>query len=442
MGKFLVLLGFLVAAQSGYALTAYDDASWRRELREKIMEHAPRTGPWRAPEANDLARYLVDELRYETLDAIERAGLFQARLPEAPWSGPYWPTYTGQIANRYFDYKYEITDVWKENAAYLERARGLGSDDELSAAEKYDLLVGDPEFTLTKRNVQIGARYADAEGVVEKWLGLCHGWAPASFMTPRPMNSVRVTAANGRAITFSPTDLKSLATLLWANAMGAIRFVGGRCDKREPGDEEEADCFDTNPATWHLAVVNQIGAARRSLIIDTSADYEVWNQPVTAYRYYYVNPVTRRAGYSLQNAAVERRNYWLDPYARFRSPDTSYVVNIVMVIEYKGETTPRDPPEMDADHGVTYYYDLELDERWRVIGGEWHSETHPDFLWVPLRDAKAKSEGDRQLDTGGDAHHWNGDAPVPPEWAQAIKASSARAQPLARIVDRLFELAR
>ena len=51
----------------------------------------------------------------------------------------------------------------------------------LSPAEKYDLLVGDANYGLTKQMWNAGKGYHDRYGSVESWMGYCHGWAPAAY---------------------------------------------------------------------------------------------------------------------------------------------------------------------------------------------------------------------------------------------------------------------
>ena len=55
----------------------------------------------------------------------------------------------------------------------------------LSPSEKYDLLVGDKNFTLTKAMWNEGLGYYNRNGSVERWMGICHGWAIAAYMYPR-----------------------------------------------------------------------------------------------------------------------------------------------------------------------------------------------------------------------------------------------------------------
>lgn len=427
----------------------------RREVREWVMRNAENadTGavPTIAPAENDQATNLVDRFQFDNLARMEQAGLLQAQLPESPWSDFYWPTYAGQLANRYNDPGYRGMLIWKDNAEYLTKMLGRGTQAQLSPAEKYDLLVGDRDFTLTRRMINAGAPYADEKGEVPSWFGICHGWAPASFMLPRAAHAVKAVAASGREVEFSPSDMKALASLLWANSQPRTRFVGGRCnDKnvdRGPGDREvNPDCFDTNPATWHLVAVNQLGVSKRSFVMDASAGMEVWNQPLYGYRYAYIHPVTGVATEKLADAKIRLADYSNDPYRASRSSEAVSVVKVVMTVDYISETLPtaeREDSALNDNHTVVNYsYDLELAADDRIVGGEWYSSVHPDFLWLPTPDSQARSVGDAALDRANDRGEWKAGQALPAAWRQAAKLSAQREQPLARIVQELLNRAK
>lgn len=422
--------------------------SYRAHIRTWVMAHEKQDLETIAPLDNDQAANLVDELRLTNLARMEEAKLLQAHLENGPWSGSYWPVYAGEIANRYGDEKYPADEVWKDNVTYLESVLGKGTNAELSPAEKYDMLLGDSTFTLTQKMIHAGAPYVDREGTVPTWFGICHGWAPASLMEPRPLRSVKTVAADGQELQFSPADLKALASLLWANGAGEVRFIGGRCNSttvnRDRNHREtDPDCFDTNPATWHLAIVNQIGVAKRGFVADVSPGDQVWNQPAYGYSYLYANSITGVAGHSLAEAKVRLADWHNDPFSATRSASAVYVVKINMAFEYGSETAPtqaaEDNPSLDAHANQNYVYDLELDANDEIVGGEWYSTAHPDFLWVPAKGSKASSAGDAMLDQRGDHSSWNLGAPLPKSWKAAGRYSAENEQPLARIVEQLLK---
>lgn len=403
--------------------------------------------------AQDRAEELVDTLRYRRPLEMEAAGLRKATLPVMPWPDDYWAIYQGVLGRRYADPNFPASNVWKENFDYVEENPASeimsGGDSDainlLSPSEKYDLLVGDEAWTLTKAMWREGAYYHEQSGKVELWMGICHGWAPASYMLPRPRRPVTVKAADGETdLLFYPSDIKALASLLWANANTAARFIGTRNEEKSPPKDENgrvlsASAFDNNPGTWHLSVVNQIGAAKRSLIIDATYDYEVWNQPLYGYEYSYFNPQTMRFSKTVEGAVVARSDFEKDRFARYRTSAFESVVGIAMRARYVAEVSPtqdEEPPDTEAQASVDYYYDLELDGRGAIVGGEWYLNKHPDFLWTPARAARAVTPAE-QFATGG----WSPSDAMPASWRAAAARASAQKLPLAKIVEQLIHLA-
>ncbi len=408
-------------------------------------------------QSNDLAQKLVDDLHYTDLKSMEEADLMESELAESPWSDDYWGLYLGVLGQRYADPYFPASSDWKKNHDYVttnspDKVLAKGDRraiNQLSPSEKYDALVGDSNFSLTRAMWAEGQGYYDQYGTVEKWMGICHGWAPAAYMMDRPRNAVFTRAADGTEIIFYPSDIKSLASLLWAKVMPPTRFIGGRCnDKKADLQQDEngrltsQDAFDTNPGTWHLSVVNQIGAAKRSMVMDATYDYEVWNQPVHGYSYRYVNPEKLTYVDTLEKATVALADMKNDRFSSYRSKDARSIVGIHMEVAYVVETTPShktpDSPDDDLIQKVDYYYDLELDEKQRIIGGEWYMNKHPDFLWTPDSAAKAQTRFDTHA-TG----QWVGGNKTPEHWQNAAKqASISDNSPLAVIVERLIDLSR
>lgn len=403
-------------------------------------------------EAGDRPENLVDEVRFSDLAAMDKAGLRAAMLaPEAqPWSDDYWAIYLGCLGKRYADPEFPGSGDWKENRDYVQRhpAHKIASDgrglDRLSPSEKYDLLVGDAAGTLTRAMWAEGESYAKASGEVETWMGICHGWAPASYMLPRPRKPVTLPVGGAR-LTFYPADIKALASLLWASANTVTRFIGGRCNDKNPATDAigrviSAKAFDTNPGTWHQVVVNQVGVARRSLVMDATYDYEVWNQPVAGYEYRYFNPQTMRLAANLADATVERGKYTKDRFAKYRARQAAAYAGVIMKVSYMVEIDPAqrdsDGPSDDRVNTAVYKYDLELAAGGKIIGGEWFTgKCHPDFLWTPPRNARAISPSEA-IATGA----WEAGQALPASWRAAGVDAASRGMPLAKIVEGLIRL--
>jgi hypothetical protein len=413
-------------------------------IRMAILGNTQREG--RAPILkNDDPRNLVDTLKYVHLASMDEAKLTSSSLETSPWSDDYWPLVTGSIAKRYADPHFPNSSNWAANMNYI--LKSSCSIQALSPAEKYDLLVGDSRRTLTRSLLAEGKTFYDSNGTVETWMGICHGWAQASYMISRPSRAIELLASDGRTkIPFYPADIKALASLLWAKASPPTRFIGGRCNQKNPAEDQfgriaSQECFDTNPGTWHLSLVNQIGVSKRSFIFDATYDYEVWNQPILSYEYSYFNPSTRVAAPSLNQAIVARSRFRNDLFSRHRSPNSAYIVGIVMKVVYLAETKPKphlnDSPERDRRVAVKYFYDLELDRNGVIIGGEWYQRKHPDFLWTPSKDARAYTVGDQALVRSGG---WRGNLPLPALWQKAAYETSKEGLPLASIVETMTQL--
>jgi hypothetical protein len=435
----------------------YIDA--KNDVRRALSTRGPRVRALRraveAPiEETDRPEDLVDQLKYRKLADIDAAGLRRASLAETPWSGDYWPTYAGGLGKRYADPAFPASVDWKKNYEYFQKhpvqaivASGdLEAIDRLSPSEKYDLLIGDADGALTDAMWDEGKRYYERTGKVETWMGICDGWAAASYLLRRPRRGVTVKAADGRTdLRFFPSDIKALASLLWARANVANRYIGSRSNEKNPPVDEvgrvlSPSAFDTNPGTWHLSVVNQIAVSKRSFIMDATYDYEVWNQPVHAYEYTYFNPQTLEPAPSLESAAVSRALFTKDKFRKYRSEGFASVVGVSMTVTYVVESAPTheesDEPSRDVVSSVDYRYDIELDAEGQVLGGEWYQNAHPDFLWTPPPGARALTPADRHA-----AGRWAAPAPLPEAWRRAAASVSARSLPLGRIVEQLIELA-
>jgi hypothetical protein len=429
----------------------------RDDVRSQIHDDAGSVADvalGKAPiEKHDRAQDLVDEFRYDKLSAMEDARLLKADLPETPWSDDYWGIYLGVLGNRYADPNYPASQDWKQNYDYVTQrpaekvvaSGNLGDINLLSPSEKYDLLVGDAAFSLTKAMWAEGKATYDSKGSVETWMGICHGWAPASYNLARPRKAITVRSPSGLPVHLYPSDIKALCSLLWAYSSPDVRFIGTRCNEQDPPKDENgrvlsSAAFDTNPGTWHLAMVNQIGVAKRSLVMDATYDYQVWNQPLAGYEYHYFNPNGMRSAATLREATVARGDFTRDRFAKYRSRDYVAAVGVAMRTRYVSETAPYHAPmdeaSADAITVVDYFYDLELDGDGRILGGEWYLNRHPDFLWGPARGVRAVTPADAFA-----TEEWSGAGPVPASWRSAAVRASADGLPLAKIVERLVALA-
>lgn len=379
----------------------------------------------------------------------------QFTLSQQPWSGDYWGTYKGGIGVRYADIHFPFSFNFKENFDYFKTSywpldyNNNEAIDLLSASEKYDLLVGDSNFTLTKAAWQEGQKYNEAYGKVPTWFGICDGWSGSSLTLPRPQKSfqVPVQTPNGNTvqITFYPNDLKALASSLWAKGYYEHSFVGGRCDQEKPKRDREsgrltdAECFDINPTALHLLLINRLHQSDKGFVMDANFDSEVWNQPVIGYDLVYFNPQTKERSKNPRDVMISYSTYTNDKFKKYRKSNVKSIVGVDIKISYMTESNPRhiptDSPENDNITAVQYMYDLEIDEQNNLIGGEWYQNAHPDFIWAPKGDSRAVSFYESYTDG-----QWDGNSPISKTWLPYIQKSSEKIQPFAKVVEKLFEL--
>jgi hypothetical protein len=425
------------------------------ELKSKLRSSIiPKTKS--AFNSNDRVDSLVDTQNIErNIVNMEKSSLTQGEVLNRPWSDDYWPTYRGLIGSRYADEEFDYLSEWIESFNYIERneasiiydSKDSIQIDKLSPSEKYDLLLNGQSLTLTKKMWASGRGHYNRNGSVQTWMGICHGWAAASYMLPRPTKKIKVKSFDGKIdINFYPSDIKALASLLWANVKTPTRFVGGRCRKSYPTTDSngrviDKDCNDTNAASWHMSIVNQVGISKLSFIMDATYDYEVWNQPIIGYKYKYFNPITNEAVKTLDEAIVKRSDFKEDKFKKYRSRNSEYLVGISMEIEYGVENSPIQREIETSEHDMTtrafYLYDLELDTNMKIIGGEWYKNTHPDFLWTPPKNTRAITSSDYYILS---ERNWDGRAPLSKRWKDLANSAARSGQPLAKIVESLIEL--
>lgn len=416
----------------------------------------PDYAPLASPLPNDnVEEFLEGDFRTRNAKELDALNLNKAEVDQIPWSGDYWPYAMGILGQRPFDKKFNRLGTWTERYEYFQKnplheiikRQNADLDVVLSISEKYELILGEYNSFLTQHMWLEGKAYQDEFGKVEEWMGLCHGWAPASYMLNGPKKTLKLKSFDQKHdVEIYPDELKGLASYLWATSPFDTAFVGGRCNDKDPKYDENGriitkDCFDSNPATWHLAVLHRLGMQKQSFVIDATYDYEVWNQPVVGYTLTYFNPITSKFTDSLNEALIPINSYTGDKFKKYRSQQATHVLGVAMRLGYVVERNVSDnesePPPYSDVVWVEYLYDLEVDSRGDIIGGEWYTNLHPDFLWTPKKGAKATSQFDGSLKST----QWDGRGPVPQDWAKVSEASHYHTkQVLSPIIERLIEL--
>lgn len=377
-------------------------------------------------------------------------GITRGEVKNKLWSDDYWAKYAGGLAYRYaepgfwLDINNPKPNDWRVPGLHVLKKRPAnmlikqGKTDSLSPAEKYDLLVGDSNYSLTR------AFISEITPKTEGWEGSCDGWAYAAYNEAPPIKAVKVRNLAGQIITFYPSDVRALLTLLYSSYR--VASFGGKCAQEKPAVDAQGrvidqSCRDTSPADFHTVMVNQVGINKRGFSVDMEYSKEIWNQPVKSFKLRYYNPQTLLSFGHGYNAKVHRADFSRDQFATHRSPLGSHIVGVEMEVHYQMEMSPKPVMQLPLSHEKTevakYRYDLELDPAGNIIGGEWDissQRTHPDLItYVATRDL-IRSKFDPQIR----GHNLNQVLrSLQPHFA---KQASSRKRPLFKVVKALARL--
>lgn len=444
-------------------------------IQSVTVAHAEQYG-----ERSEITDFVENPMALTNVYSIDQMGLSKSTLATRPWSDDYWPDTEGGIARRYkpgFMRHPRWSPVgWvPKNADWVWDVNASGAKDDLaqsvknyaslteeeiavmSPAEKYDILLGDENFTFTKAIVQ---RVDDkkANKLIASFSGICHGWTGAALTMPRPEKVFTAVNPHGKLVTFYPSDVRGLGSYLFAAAIvnpsdrPEQKFNGNNCqtnfNAKYTTDSYnrilDPKCNDVNPAFFHLTLVNQIGVNQRAFIMDRKSQFAVDNQPVFAYKYTYYNPQTGRPVGSVDEAKVPLDGRF-DAYNDYRPKQgAKFIVGVNLEVDYVAWVMPgMERTFTPADDKTSKWhtkYDLELNEAGDIIGGEWryidsdrpnawdlavHFD-HPDFLWMPTKDSKAWSstfEGNLNSST------WNAKLPFPADVKETAKLASSYIAP-------------
>lgn len=434
MSKSLLLLSVFLFFASG-------------EIQARPPDHDLRMSPFSAPLADDNFQVFLENITtINNIYQFETMGLTQGKVLLEPWASSYWPIYLGILGNRYADPEMEkskrFTDNYENYLAHPAEAYIANQNiSRLSPSEKYDLLVGDPNWSLTKAMWKRGLDDM-ASGGVANWTGICHGWSAATHMgIPKPQHGVDAFDVTGTyLIHFFADDIKALQSYLWAKSSPTSIQAGSRC-KQENVDRDpylrpvQPACLDSNPMTWHLVITNRVGIHGNSFVMDSSSGPEVWNYPIAGYDYNYFNPRTFETTHNIKAAIEPIANLNLDKFSSYRDTRTKYIVGIAMDAFHPELISARsgDSNGSNSMHVENYVYDLELDENYSIIGGEWYSKERPDFLWTFPKDSKALTREDLVI-----VENWDVKNPLPKDFADRAKSASLHGSVLSKIANTLL----
>lgn len=403
--------------------------------------------PFSEPMADDDFKIFLDKQSYvSNVLSLQQMRLSQGHTQFEVWAGSYWPIHQGLLGLRYADPLFPKSKVFTENYNDFllrppETLLYSGRISQLSPAEKYDLLVGDSNWTLTKAMWARGQNTQIKYGSVPTWTGICHGWSAAAHMGVKaPRQSVVVTDVTGQySIEFYRQDIKALMSYLWAESSTSSIQAGNRCRQdiviKDPYQRPvDASCLDSNPMSWHLAVTNRVGNQQRSFVMDSTTGSEVWNFAVKGYDYSYFNPRTFETTHNIKAAIEPVENMTADKFKIHRSPRVRYIVGVSMDVFIPSLVTPAvNEGRNDRTKSYNFVYDLELDESYNIIGGEWHSSARPDFIWSYPATAVAMSAEDLAL-----SESWDLDTRLPDSYASKAREASTKGKVLGKIAEAIL----
>lgn len=270
------------------------------------------------------------------------------RIAKTFWSSDYWPRFMGGIAFRWQTYE-TPKDYQLYSAREVRRLSPIDLD-ELSPAEKFDLLQNDYDFSFTKKVIRQNP--ANAPG----WQGICHGWAEANLHIDL-FSGKTLRNKSGIEILFRQTDIAALISYYYAfERRGRVSFLGKRCYRDVSG---HTSCEDVNPGALHIALYESM-RRQMPLIADVDPDAAVWNHPIKSYRY------------ELKEQRAPSKD---------SAPGTQSEVRVTNTIEIVTESSPSQFGLEEILDTITLEYWLELDDTGRILGGSWVGESQLDFLW-------------------------------------------------------------
>lgn len=390
------------------------------------------------PENERITPLLQGQREITGLVDFAKNGLNEAQTSLDLWSGSYWPQYQGSLGVRYRDASFislmkgqEQYDKFKELKEKTPLYIYNGKENLLSPAEKYDLVVGDNLMSLSKYSWELGEKNSKL-GKVPTWRGICDGWSSAAQMMPRPAKTVTLKTPQGVPVNFYPEDIKALGSLLYARAQENVIFLGKRC--YPVVGVFTGGCDATNPGALHKAIANRIGKLKKSFNADVSTSSEVWNYPVKGYKFTYYNVFNEEESSDFKKVyeVFEKKHRFSKSGRRHES--TYAIVGVKAEVTYAdmraANLLETDSKNEDKALIKTYYYDLELDRNFTILGGEWYSSA-PDFIWAPNDLTYPISDGEI-----------NGKPITEDQIRKAAQVSSKVGQPLSVIVEKLFELSK
>jgi inner membrane protein len=327
--------------------------------------------------------------RFEELAAL---GAFDRdlRLPSSPWSSSFFPSWYGGAAGRWQDPRPVL--LWRTLTGFelpardaaLELLRSAAGGDRaaqerlfrLSPTEKYDLSVGDYSFAASRHALE---QTHNRSPHPRFWFGLCNGVAAAALATAEPYRVVEATNPDGFVVRFHPNDVKALLALSYYET-ASLELLGGACGVIS--FDAGAVC-SMNPGSLVLAILNRIGIAKRSFLVDVHPSVQMQQYPVAGARV-----AVLRAPYPAGTAAdgtdlAGRAATLVDVAIRLDVSSTE--LDYAAADRLDGAEAGGTYRKVGArEVSFTYPATLALDAEGEIVGGRWNGTGDgPDFVAFP-----------------------------------------------------------
>ena len=332
------------------------------------------------------------------LDELRALGLFDTALaPANPmWSSSFFPAWFGGEGGRWADGAPRL--VWRTLFGFQvpteAQAKGwLSSSDPriftLAPTEKIDLAYGHFTFPASQQSL---AGTHNRKPKPRYWNGRCNGIATASMVTPEPFRVVDVIGLDGSHVRFHPNDVKSLLALAY-DAPKTRLSIGDVCD--EVKFDAGATC-SMNPAVLVLALLNRLGLAKDTFLIDAL--------PTIAKQYYAVagarvhlrgepHPV---AGAPVDPALAPRVASLIDVDIELTLSSTTLAYARANVLDPASPDGTRYKKVGVVPVVMKYAATLALDAASELVGGRWTGDPAdgPDDVLI-VRGGPTLTKGDK-----------------------------------------------
>jgi len=361
---------------------------------------------------------------YMTYDPTNTSG-------ESDWdviASQWWPQSKNGLAQR-----------WNASGAYKDDLEDTSDKDNLSPAEKYDVVfypgqskkvatvehwnaderrkpVADrpakhnhPEITVvgptTKWELENHGIY-QTRSHPDSWWGHCNGWA--SYVTTEaggyPQRDIKIKLVDGKitecidsldgdpdCVLFRMGDIEALLTELYFSDKST--FAGRRCntdpdkmERDEYGRPKEAACRDLNPGSFHVGATGLLGKGAKhfatkeqkklAFVIDHNYDWEVWNFPVVKFEVTSAQEITAEKANELIGAQGSTYAFNDDAVKFIEVKLTYWMVSDGVSMD---KMLMRGDQRGVAPDETNLHYILELDGNDKILGGEWLQV--PTYTW-------------------------------------------------------------